>query len=177
MKRFVGKATAMAMAVVMMSGAVGVTALAEDKSQSKTTEVKYSTSAEYEWTVPNTVIFLRDGKGNDNKIKNQAGKVVILKNIIEKNYKVKVTVKGSGTSGAFTITDSSSNDTLNYSIYKGNETTPIDVNGLVMEMEAGHTGESDDLTFELDLTEYEKAGNYIGTATFTAEAVDTSSTN
>ncbi len=177
MKKFVGKATAMAMAVVMMSGAVGVTALAEEKSQSKDTVVRYSTNAEYEWTVPAEVVFLRDNKGTDNKIKKQAGNVEILKNIIENNYKVKVTVKGSGTSSAFTITDSNSNDTLNYSIYKGNETVPIGVNGLVMEMEAGHTGKSDDLTFELDLTEYEKAGTYTGTATFTAEAVDTSSSN
>ncbi len=180
MKKIVGKATAMAMAVAMMSGAAGMTALAADaatKSESKDTKVTYTTEASYHWTVPNEVVFVRTNKDDNNKIKQQAGKVEILENRIENNYEVKVTVKGSGEDGKFTITDSTSMDTLTYNIYKGSETAPLAVGGMVMEMKAGHTGASDELTFELDLGANEKAGSYSGTATFTAEAIDTSATN
>lgn len=180
MKKIVGKATAMAMAAVMMSGAVGATALAADaatKSESKDTKVTYTAEASYSWTVPNEVVFVRTNKDNNNKIKQQAGKVEILENRIENNYKVKVTVKGSGEEGKFTITDNTSNDTLTYNIYKGSGATPLTVGGEVMEMQAGYAGASDELTFELDLGANEKAGSYSGIATFTAEAIDTSATN
>lgn len=181
MKKFVGKATAMAMTVAMMSSVIGLTALAEDatkKQQSKDTKVSYTTEASYSWTVPNEVVFLRQNKDDDNKIKLSAGKVEILENRIENNYKVKVTVKGSGERGGFTITDSTSNDTLSYEIYKGSDSNPLSIGGEVLTLKAGYTGSSDELMFELDLGTNERAGNYSGTATFTAEAIDTNaSTN
>ncbi len=175
MKKIAGRAAAMAMAVVMMSGASGAAVFAaeEAKTQDKETKVKYSSTAEYEWTVPSEIIFV-EGNQKDGKIKNESGKLEVLKNKIENNYKVKFTVKGSGESNAFTIKDDSANDTLTYTICKKDETTPIAVNGEVLSLEAGHTG-SQVLVFELNLGEYIKAGTYTGIATFTATAEDKSS--
>lgn len=178
MKKIAGRAAAMAMAVVMMSGASGMGVLAADtKSESKDTQITYKRDAEYNWQVPANFNF--SGNVENHKISyigaEGSNEVKITQNVIEANYTVNVTVKGDGTSGEFTIKDEDSNDTLQYDIYKIGESeseTKVKSGDTVLTVEAGKTGKQA-LKFVLDLTENEKAGNYSGKATFTATATKT----
>ncbi len=166
MKKIVGKATAMAMAVAMMSGAAGLTALASstttDKSQSA--KVTYDIEMGFDWSIHSDV------KLQDN-MKVTGGTVAVNKNTIPYGEYIQISASGSGTDGAFTIKDSNGtgNKSLSYNVYVDDSETKLVSGGQVLKVDAGKTG-STTMYFELGSHDEDTSGSYSGTITYTVQA-------
>ena len=169
MKKCSSKVLAVAMAVAMMVPGMNVMAAevsgtsAQDTTVS--TDVKYAVTEGYTWSIHSEINF-----GNDvgvNKTVEKTGNTVsVTKNIIPDGKTLKITVKGSGTDGAYEIKNGST--ALTYTIKAGE--TEITTGGDVLNVAAGTNTGSKDLTFTLSTTTgtAEVAGSYAGTVTYTA---------
>ena len=168
MKKYTGKVLAATMAVSMMIPMAGTSVLAAEPD-TKQTQVKYEVTQGYEWTIHSDIDFGND-KGVNTTVKKDNNIVAVNKNIIPDGKTLKITVKGSGTAGAYEIKNG--NTTLNYTIKDGE--SEIATGGDVMNVGAGTNSDSKDLTFVLTTGNgtAEVAGNYTGTVTYTASIVD-----
>lgn len=135
----------------------------------KTTEVKYQVDEAYEWNIHPNIDFGKNA-GINQKVSRTANKVAVTKNVLHEGAKLKIVVKGSGTDGAFTISNGKT-ELLSYAI--NDAATPLTVGGEVLNVPAGtNTGEKS-LEFKLTTTnkKAEVAGTYNGTVTYTASIV------
>lgn len=142
----------------------------------KTTTVKYTVTESYEWSVPTTITFTSDNTtitaGDDS---GATQKVKVTKNVIAEGTKLRITAKGSGTDGAFTIVPTGKSHTLAYTIKVDNASEALAVGGTVLDVAAGTNTGSTNLTFTLTKDNVEQAGEYTGTVSYSAEVVAQSS--
>lgn len=168
MKKYAGKVLAATMAVSMMVPMMGMNVFAAEPD-TKQTQVEYEVTQGYEWTIHSDIDFGKD-KGVSATVEKGNNIVSVSKNIIPDGKTLKITVKGSGTDGAYEIKNG--NTTLNYKIKVGE--SEIATGGDVMNVGAGTNSASKDLTFVLTTGNgtAEVAGSYTGTVTYTASIVD-----
>lgn len=139
-----------------------------------TTNLTYTVSDGYTWTVPKDITFTNT-KGNTDDVVVDQQKVTVNNCVIPYNNVLTITVAGDGTSNAFTIKDEkAAASTLNYEIKLKDATSALEVNGTVLTVEAGTKSGEKEMSFTLktknaDETKSEIAGTYKGTATFTAK--------
>lgn len=169
MRKYAKRTTAVVAAAAMM---VSVCAMPVSATDTKSTDVTYTVTESYAWSVPSKIEFTSstdtvkadDDDGNTQKVK-------VTQNVIGENTKLKITAAGSGTDNAFTIKTSKAVDILPYTIKVGASTDALAVNGTVLEVNAGTNTGSADLTFSLEKKTVEKAGNYNGSVIYTAAVV------
>lgn len=151
-----------------------------------TTTVKYAVTEGYTWSVPSEIDFSKDGGAesktvNGTATNNEESKVSVSKNVITEGKKLKITAKGSGSNGAFTIkniTDAQNStygsEELTYTIKVGESQTALVADGEVLTVAAGTNTANAALAFTLTTTNKsaEVAGNYSGTVTYTASIVN-----
>ena len=163
------------LAAAMIVPSVGVTAFAADvtdtsKADTAQTDVKYSVTAGYTWTIHSAIDFGSNaGVGETKTVENQS--VSVSKNVIPNGKKLNIKVKGSGDNGAFQI-KSTEGATLTYTIKDSNG--EISANADVLNVAAGTNIGSTSLTFTLTTPSVsaETAGSYTGTVIYTASVVD-----
>lgn len=177
MKKYVKKMVAVAMAASMVMPMSCMNAFAVDGTSNDTeasTNVKYTVTEEYTWSVPTDITFTKDEITiTADQDDGATQKVKVTKNVIPVGKKLQITAKGSGTSNAFTITatNNGSAQTLPYSIKAGdNAAAAVEVvtGGTVLEVAAGTNTGAAVLVFELTQDATEQAGEYTGTVTYTA---------
>lgn len=154
---------ALTSATMLMPCTMGV--LADDDS--KSADVKYSVTEGYDWTIHSAIDF-GSNAGINQTVEKTGNVITVTGNVIETGKTLNITVAGSGTNGAFTITNTGGTETLNYHVLDG--TSEKATGSTVLSVEAGTNTASKDLTFKLDTTTKasEVAGNYSGTVTYTA---------
>lgn len=146
-----------------------------------TTNLTYTVSDGYTWTVPKDITFTNT-KGNTDDVVVDQQKVTVDNCVIPYNNVLTITVAGDGTSNAFTIKDEKANaSTLNYEIKLKDTSNALEVSGTVLTVEAGTKSGEKEMSFTLktkstDETKSEIAGTYKGTATFTATVAPKSGT-
>lgn len=171
MRKYAKRTTAVVAAAAMMVSVCAMPVSAAD-TDTKSTNVTYTVTESYAWSVPSTIEFTSstdtvkadDDDGNTQKVK-------VTQNVISENTKLKITAAGSGNDNAFTIKTSKAVDILPYTIKVGASTDALAVNGTVLEVNAGTNTGSADLTFSLEKKTVEKAGNYNGSVIYTAAVV------
>ena len=156
-----------ATALTLAGSMGGVTAMAADDT--KDTEVKYQVEESYEWSIHSEIDFGKNA-GSKSSVEKENNAVQVTKNVLLEGNKLKISVKGSGTSDAFSITNGKT-EVLSYKINDG--TSDLAVGGTVLEVNAGTNVGSKALKFTLATAnrEAEIAGSYTGTVTYTAEVV------
>ena len=167
-------AAALATAMIVPVGGANVfaaTTTGTTEDTTATTNVKYSVTQGYEWSIHSDIDFGNDAgvQTTVEKTTDKDGKtntVSVGKNIIPDGKKLNITVKGSGTNGAFEIANGKTK--LNYTIKNGADN--IATGETVLDVAAGTNTGSKDLTFTLTTTDKtaEVAGDYAGTVTYTA---------
>ncbi len=171
MKKIAGRAAAMAMAVVMMSGASGMGVLAKQTQtdSSLSSQVLYNVKQGFEWSIHDDIT-LKDNQ----KVE---GTVKVSNNTIPVGEYIKISVSGSGTDGVFSVVNTNGNNKkeLTYKIYDGNgeNAKEIQPGGDVLRVDAGETG-SQDLYFLIDTHTKDTSGDYTGTVTYTVQAYNAS---
>lgn len=141
----------------------------------KDTTLKYQVNEGYEWTIHTEINFGKnkginqvvDGAVTDDS----AQKVTVTKNVISEGKKLHITAAGSGTDGAFQITNGGT-EKLAYDVASGGNA--VGVNGDVLDVASGTNTSDTDMTFKLHTTDKaaEVAGDYQGTITYSASVVD-----
>ena len=141
-----------------------------------TTQVKYSVTEGYEWSIPTMIDFDKD-KGVDSTSVVEASseygdtqKVKVTKNVIGDGKKLQITALGSGDNGVFTVKSGAT--VLNYKVEKpGVPAIEVTPGGEVLSVPAGINEGDQSLFFTLATSTgtAEVAGNYVGTVTFTAD--------
>lgn len=162
-KIFAAMATA---ALISSAGSLTVLAV---PTYSESTNVKYQVSQGYEWTIHSDIDFGSD-KGVNKSVELTNNSISVTKNIIPDGTKLQITVNGSGTDNAFTISNGDTD--LDYTVAKTGETA-ISSGDTVLELEAGTNTGAQSLTFTLNTgsAEAEVAGTYTGEVTYTAAIV------
>lgn len=141
----------------------------------QSTTLKYEVGSHYTWQIHTGIDFGHD-KGINKQVTGAVTdaseqKVKVTENVIAEGQKLHISAAGSGTEGAFTITNGKS-EVLSYTVKSGENA--VDVNGDVLDVAAGtNTGETT-MGFELTTTNKaaEVAGTYNGTITYTASVVN-----
>lgn len=175
MKKYANKFMAATMAAAMMVSMGGMNVLAAD---TKSTDVKYSVTEGYTWSVPSEIDFTANDTVTANAENGKQQKVMVTKNVIGVGKKLQITAKGSGANDAFSIVsknDSASTNkekVLNYSIKVESASTGLAVGETILELNAGTDTGSKALTFTLTKDSVEQAGDYNGTVTYTAAVVN-----
>ena len=156
-----------ATALTLAGSMGGVTAMAADDT--KDTEVKYQVEESYDWSIHSEIDFGKNA-GSKSSVEKENNAVKVTKNVLLEGNKLKISVKGSGTSNAFSITNGKT-EVLSYKINDG--ASDLAVGGTVLEVNAGTNVGSKALKFTLATAnrEAEIAGSYTGTVTYTAEVV------
>ena len=193
--RLTKKAAALLVAAAMVMS-MGTTVFAEDgdgadagttesstKTAQATTTVKYDVQESYIWTVPSTIDFTGVAADNSNqatveRVNNVDNKLDVTKNVINANKKLVISVAStnspSATDGEFVI-KTSEDATLKYKIYKksSEENATYETDNVKSEVFSVPAGKTDYVYLKFVLTKdnanYEKAGNYSDTLTFTAK--------
>ena len=157
-------------------------ALNDDTSSDEVDDSNISLTSEtntFTWSVPSSIDLGANIEAGTIALANN-GDLTVSDYSISSGQQIVVTVKGSGTDGAFTL--SNGNKTLDYSIVGGYYNTGGDynengsfINGVCLTVHCYETGSKSTaiypmLTIEEDTNE--KAGNYTGTLTFTAKIAD-----
>ncbi len=157
-----------ATALTLAGSMGGVTALAADDI-TKTTEVKYQVEESYEWSIHTEIDFGKNA-GSKTTVAKADNAVAVTKNVLLEGNKLKITVKGSGTNGAFSINNGKT-EVLKYAINDG--AADLAVDGTVLEVNAGTNTGSKALKFTLSTADRDSeiAGSYTGTVTYTAQVV------
>lgn len=162
------KIFAVGAAALTLAGSLGgVTAFAADDE--KGTDVKYEVEQSYEWSIHPEINFGKNA-GAKKTVAKEGNVVSVTKNVLAEGNKLQIVVKGSGTNGAFSITNGKT-EVLSYTINDG--AANLDVDGTVLEVAAGtNTGEKA-LKFTLATAQRdaELAGSYSGIVTYTASVV------
>ena len=160
-------AAAMAVAMIATMGSGAVFAEEAETPDTESTTVKYTVKEAYEWSIHSEIDFGEsDGTKVNTTINNDNNTVKVTKNVISDGKTLNISVKGSGTDGAFEIANG--NTKLTYTIADGS--TNISNGGTVLDVVAGTNEGSKDLTFTLTTGSgtAEVAGSYTGTVTYTA---------
>ena len=157
-----------ASALMLASQVGGVVALAADDI--KSTTLTYKVTESYTWTIHSAIDF-----GNDAGIKKTVAKgsnsVAVTKCVLAEGHTLHISIKGSGTSNAFTINNGGS-EILNYTVVSSAIGTSALTSGAdVLTNASGAANASTAMTFTLATTTtrpQEVAGTYSGTVTYTA---------
>lgn len=152
--------------------------LPDEDPTTKSTTLNYNVTEVYEWEIHTDIDFGRDKGVNKTDVNGAVTdgsdqKVKVTKNVIGEGEKLHITAAGSGTGGAFSIkSGDKGTEVLGYAVKSG--TNAVDVNGTVLDVNAGtNTGETK-MDFKLSTTTKaaEVAGNYTGTITYTSSIVN-----
>lgn len=167
MKNFVSKVLAATMAVAMMVPAMGLNAFAENTTNG-TTNVKYKVEEAYTWSVPTEITFTSGNTTITTSGTTGATQdVQVTKNVIPNGKKLVISVTNSEYKIA--TTDGAS---LNYKVSvkgTGDQYTELASSKKdVLSVNAGTNTGSATLRFELTKDQFEKAGQYTGTVSYTA---------
>lgn len=144
----------------------------------QSTTLNYDVTKVYEWEIHTDISFGSDAGINKTDVNGAVTdgsdqKVKVTKNVIGEGEKLHITAAGSGTGGAFSIKNGNEGtEVLSYAVKSG--TNAVDVNGTVLDVNAGtNTGETE-MGFKLSTTTKaaEVAGNYTGTITYTSSIVN-----
>ena len=156
-----------ASALMLASQVGGVVALAADDTQS--TNLTYKVDETYTWSIHSAVDFGSNAGVNKTVVKD-SNKVEVTKCVLAEGHVLHISVKGSGTSNAFTINNSGT-EILSYTVVS----SAIGTNALaagadVLTNTSGSANQSTSMTFTLATTSkaQEVAGTYSGTVTYTA---------
>lgn len=164
------KLFALGAAAMMAAGGVSPV-LAEESAQdsAKDTTLEYTVDESYEWAIHPSIDFGANA-GVNQHVAEANNKVEVTKNVLREGKKLHITVRGSGTDGAFSI-DNGGSEVLSYAINDGD--ADLEVDGTVLDVESGTNTGSKDLTFTLATTSKtaEVAGEYNGTVTYSAAVV------
>ena len=138
----------------------------------KSTDLKYEVTSHYKWQIHSKVDFGNDqglqlgikGKLSDNAIK-------VIENVIPEGKRLKITVKGNGDNGTFTIR--SAKTSLSYIVRSKSHQKPFDPLEEVFSVPAGENGKTAEMEFILYNYKQsgqtaEFAGNYEGNIIYTA---------
>ena len=142
--------------------------MADDKSG--TTQVTYEEQATYDWTIPSggstgQAIALDNGE--------QTSTLAVSGVHIASGYMIKITAKGSGTDGAFTMANGSS--TMAYTVKVG-DGAAISPGATVLTCPSTDSSASVTLKFAVakESGKVYEVGSYSGTVTYTATIVKNS---
>lgn len=145
-------------------------------NESQNTILTYTVVSDYTWTIHSEINFV---KGKDDHVKEVDGvaktgdkKVQVTKNVIEEGKKLRITARGSGDNGAFSVKNGDKGtQVLGYTVQAGTKNVGID--GTVLDVDAGTNTGSADMTFTLSTTDKgaEIAGTYTGQITYQAKLV------
>ena len=144
----------------------------------KSTTLNYNVTKVYEWEIHTDISFGHDAGINKTDVNGavtdgSGQKVKVTKNVIGEGEKLHITAAGSGVDGAFSIKNGDNGtEVLGYAVKSG--TNAVDVNGTVLDVNAGtNTGETK-MDFKLSTTTKaaEVAGNYTGKITYTSSIVN-----
>ena len=165
------------MAGLALVAAIAPAALAADASvttpQQKESHVAYEVTAGYEWSVPRMIDFGKDKGVNATSKVEMTGEdtVKVTRNVIPDGQNLHITIEGN--EGVFQIKNG--NTALSYTVSKvgtdGISSTPVNSGDEVLTVPAGTNAASQNLGFVLSTSTgtAEVAGNYTGTAVFTAQ--------
>ena len=186
MKKYASKVLAAAMVVSMMVPMSGVSVLADTVTgnadnkytTSANTDVKYSVTEEYTWTIHSVIDFGSDNTVTGDDITRNNNTVSVTKNVIPDSRKLVITVKGNG-GGADTTTEDTSfkikNGTteLPYTVKASESEKEFKTGDNVLEVQAGTNTGKVNLDFTLSTknsTEKaaEVAGSYTGKVIYEA---------
>ena len=159
------------MAGLALVAAIAPAALAAEDN--KYLNLTYGVTEGYEWSVPSTIDFGQDKGVNNTSTVEMNGEhtVKVTRNVIPDGKNLHITIAGK--EGAFQIKNG--NTTLSYTVSKvgtdGISPMPVKSGEEVLTVPAGTNAASQDLSFVLSTSTdtAEVAGNYIGTAVFTAQ--------
>lgn len=164
------KLFALGAAAMMAAGGVSPVLAEQTATDSeKDTTLEYTVDESYEWAIHPAIDF-GDNAGVGQHVAKESNKVEVTKNVLREGKKLHITVKGSGTDGAFSI-DNGGTEVLSYAINDG--AADLAVDGTVLDVESGTNTGSKDLKFTLATTSKtaEVAGEYTGSVTYTAAVV------
>lgn len=156
--------------------------LYETKS-SDTTEVKYTVSESYTWSVPSEIDFTKNETVTTSGTTGNTQNVQVTKSVITPGKKLQIKINESSVTadkGGFGIKTTGVNGkivTLAYEVKAkegagDNYTKTLNVGDSVLEVKAGDDTGMTELQFTLKKADIEQAGTYTGTLTYTASVVD-----
>lgn len=185
MKKNVTKALAVVAAVAMVSmTSVGVMAAESNgggtvtemtSKPTATTDVKYSVSATYTWSVPTEIDFTTDKSSSDGTATVTTGttgnsqSVKVTNNVIPNGKKVHIVLQG--TTNTFKV-KSVEGAELGYTVTVDKDATALKAGDKVLDVEAGTASGTAALTFKLTKASVEKAGSYSDKITYEASIAD-----
>lgn len=154
-------------ALMMMFSVTSVFAAEPD---SKSNTLNYEVSSRYDWMIHSTIDFGEDA-GTNKTIDRTGNGVKVLKNVIPEGKYLNISVKGSGASDAFTVSNGGS-EVLNYDVSDDNGA--VGVNGNVLSVPAGTNTATQNMNFKLNTTKKsaEVAGQYTGRVIYNASVGD-----
>ena len=161
------KTKALTIALAAMMAAPTVTPILAEED-TKTTNVKYSVTAGYDWSIHSEVDFGNDS-GVNQTIEKAENAVKVTKNVIPDGTALSISVAGSGEQGAFVIKNG--NTALTYTVWDSENN--IEAKNVVLTVAAGTNTGSKNLTYRLTTGtgSAEVAGTYEGTVTYTASVI------
>ncbi|RHE37155.1 hypothetical protein DW744_08925 [Eubacterium sp. AM28-29] len=147
-----------------------VTSVFAAESDSKSNTLNYEVSSRYDWMIHSTIDFGEDA-GTNKTIDRTGNGVKVLKNVIPEGKYLNISVKGSGASDAFTVSNGGS-EVLNYDVSDDNGA--VCVNGNVLSVPAGTNTATQNMGFKLNTTKKsaEVAGQYNGRVIYNAGVGD-----
>lgn len=154
-------------ALMMMSSTTSVFAA---ESGSKSANLNYQVSSEYEWIIHSAIDFGAD-TGVNKTVDRTGNQVKVLKNVIPEGKYLNISVKGSGANDAFTV-DNGGSEVLNYDVSDDNGA--VSVNGNVLSVPAGTNTATQNMGFKLNTTKKsaEVAGQYNGRVIYNSSVGD-----
>lgn len=140
------------------------------------TEVTYTVTQSYTWSVPSEITFTKDNATVTTGNSDGPANVSVSENVIPENTKLQITAKGDTNDSSFYITNTNGT-VLKYDVKVGNSDTAMKPNGTVLEVKSGTNTASTPLTFALTKTANgntaEVPGTYTGNVAYTASVVST----
>ena len=154
-------------ALMMMTSTTSVFAA---ESGDKSTTLNYQVSSSYDWIIHSSIDFGADA-GVKHTVDRTGNQVKVLKNVIPEGKYLNISVKGSGASDAFTVSNGGS-EVLNYDVSDDNGA--VGVNGNVLSVPAGTNTATQNMGFKLNTTKKsaEVAGQYTGRVIYNASVGD-----
>lgn len=154
-------------ALMMMTSTTSVFAA---ESGDKSTTLNYQVSSSYDWIIHSSIDFGADA-GTNKTVDRTGNQVKVLKNVIPEGKYLNISVKGSGTNDAFTVSNGGS-EVLNYDVSDDNGA--VGVNGNVLSVPAGTNTATQNMNFKLNTKKgsAEVAGVYNGRVIYNASVGD-----
>ena len=158
-----------ASALMLASQVGGVVALAADDTKSAT--LTYEVDETYTWSIHSTVNF-NSNAGVNKTVVRDSNAVAVSKCVLAEGHVLHISVKGNGTSNAFTIKNGDGGtEILSYTVVSSAiGTNALTAGADVLTNASGQANQSTSMTFTLTTTNkaQEVAGTYSGTVTYTA---------